>query len=227
MPRLGGKRVGVFATRTPHRPCPIGLSAARILDVSPSGGWIELGGADVVNGTPILDMKPYVPYSDTVAGAAAPDWVVAEREGEDEPLRIDNVIIDAGMRRGGERGEDEASLCPRFFFYSSYRGGLPLGIGVALEAGLLTSPLPAPLTRASLRPPLLPPCPRSGEGGAGRGVGHRAVPARGLPVRHPRGVRGAGPTGRRVMLWDGGGASASPRAASTPRLGSLWSSSNR
>jgi len=54
-PGLGGERVGLFATRTPHRPNPIGLSAARLLEIR--GDTLVLGGADLVDGTPILDVK--------------------------------------------------------------------------------------------------------------------------------------------------------------------------
>ena len=60
-PRVETK-VGLFATRTPHRPNPIGLSLARILEVK--GDTITFGGIDLVDGTPILDVKPYVPFAD-------------------------------------------------------------------------------------------------------------------------------------------------------------------
>ena len=67
-PRLGGnQRVGVFATRSPFRPNPIGLSCVRLLRVepqSPNGPVLVVEGADLVDGTPILDIKPYLPYAD-------------------------------------------------------------------------------------------------------------------------------------------------------------------
>lgn len=67
-PRLGGNaRVGVFATRSPFRPNPIGLSCVRLLDVQRDpalGPVLLLGGADLMDGTPILDIKPYLPYTD-------------------------------------------------------------------------------------------------------------------------------------------------------------------
>ncbi|MBQ3166484.1 MAG: tRNA (N6-threonylcarbamoyladenosine(37)-N6)-methyltransferase TrmO [Clostridia bacterium] len=68
-PRLGGnKRVGVFATRSPNRPNPIALSCVRLLGVSLDGGRVVLkvAGADLVDGTPIYDVKPYVPVSDRI-----------------------------------------------------------------------------------------------------------------------------------------------------------------
>ena len=55
-PGLSGEKIGLFATRTPHRPSPIGLSVARLLEVR--GDTLVLGGADLVDGTPILDIKP-------------------------------------------------------------------------------------------------------------------------------------------------------------------------
>lgn len=66
-PRLGGnQRVGVFASRSPNRPNPIGLSAVRLLEVvqEADGPVLLVAGADVLNGTPLLDIKPYVPYAD-------------------------------------------------------------------------------------------------------------------------------------------------------------------
>jgi len=67
-PRLGGnQRVGVFATRSPFRPNPIGLSCVKLegVDLStPDGPVLFVSGADLVDGTPILDIKPYLPYAD-------------------------------------------------------------------------------------------------------------------------------------------------------------------
>lgn len=68
-PRLGGnKRVGVFATRSPFRPNPIGLSAVRLEKVEwdeKLGTVLYVSGADMVSGTPIYDIKPYLPYTDS------------------------------------------------------------------------------------------------------------------------------------------------------------------
>ncbi len=73
-PRLGGnKRMGVFATRSPFRPNPIGLSCVRLERVepdSPDGPVLHVQGADLLNGTPILDVKPYLPYADSRPQAA-------------------------------------------------------------------------------------------------------------------------------------------------------------
>ena len=66
-PRLGGnQRIGVFATRSPYRPNPIGLSCVRLIGVGKGseGTVLKVSGADLVNGTPIYDIKPYLPYAD-------------------------------------------------------------------------------------------------------------------------------------------------------------------
>lgn len=68
-PRLGGNaRMGVFATRSPFRPNSLGLSCVRLLGVEHTqefGTVLHVGGADLMDGTPIFDVKPYVPYADS------------------------------------------------------------------------------------------------------------------------------------------------------------------
>lgn len=71
-PRLGGNvRMGVFATRSPFRPNPIGLSCVRLAEIrlAPEPELV-VAGADLMDGTPVLDIKPYVPYADCRPGAA-------------------------------------------------------------------------------------------------------------------------------------------------------------
>lgn len=71
-PRLGGnKSISVFATRSPNRPNPIGLSAVRLHKIECVGDKIELhiSGGDFLDGTPVLDIKPYVPYCDVISDA--------------------------------------------------------------------------------------------------------------------------------------------------------------
>ena len=67
-PRLGGNtRMGVFATRSPFRPNPVGLSCVKLLeirDTAEEGTVLVVSGADLMDGTPIYDIKPYVPYTD-------------------------------------------------------------------------------------------------------------------------------------------------------------------
>lgn len=73
-PRLGGNtRVGVFATRSPYRPNPVGLSCVRLEKVEKTpdrGAVIWVRGADLKDGTPIYDIKPYLPYADSHPEAA-------------------------------------------------------------------------------------------------------------------------------------------------------------
>ncbi len=68
-PRLGGNtRVGVFATRSPFRPNNIGLSSVRLIGIDmdcPEAPVLRIAGADLMNGTPIFDVKPYLPYTDS------------------------------------------------------------------------------------------------------------------------------------------------------------------
>ena len=68
-PRLGGNvSMGVFATRSPFRPNPIGLSCVRLEKVeydTPDGPTLHIAGADLMDGTPIYDIKPYLPYVDS------------------------------------------------------------------------------------------------------------------------------------------------------------------
>ncbi|KAM9990307.1 hypothetical protein ACTFIY_006345 [Dictyostelium cf. discoideum] len=84
-PRLDGIKVGLFSTRTPHRPNPIGLSVAKIDKVV--GDTIYLSGIDLIDGTPILDVKPYSVH-DSVKSVINPAWVTI-------PIvpPLDNVII--------------------------------------------------------------------------------------------------------------------------------------
>ncbi len=87
-PRLGGNtRMGVFATRSPFRPNALGLSCVRLLEIhradksdpdntEAQGLVLEVAGADMMDGTPIYDIKPYIPYADSIpdaSGGFAPD----------------------------------------------------------------------------------------------------------------------------------------------------------
>ena len=113
-PRLGGKkRVGVFASRSPFRPNPIGLSAVELEGISFEKGkvFLHVKGVDILDGTPVIDIKPYLSYSDSIAdarGGYAPSApgrpfevlfsdeaelrILREEEGGDDRLR--ELIID-------------------------------------------------------------------------------------------------------------------------------------
>ncbi len=71
-PRLGGnKRMGVFATRSPYRPNSLGITVVKLLKVTKDDGRIalEVAGGDMMDGTPVYDIKPYLPFADSVPGA--------------------------------------------------------------------------------------------------------------------------------------------------------------
>jgi tRNA-Thr(GGU) m(6)t(6)A37 methyltransferase TsaA len=71
-PRLGGnKKVGVFASRSPFRPNPIGMSAVGLksIEITAKGPVLHLKGVDILDKTPVLDIKPYLPYSDIIPHA--------------------------------------------------------------------------------------------------------------------------------------------------------------
>lgn len=74
-PRLGGnKRMGVFATRSPYRPNPIGLSCVALKEIKKTrdqGTVLVIAGADMMDGTPVYDIKPYLPFADSIPDARA------------------------------------------------------------------------------------------------------------------------------------------------------------
>lgn len=97
-PRLGGnEKVGVYATRSPYRPNPIGLSSVRIAGINAAAGRIEVLGADLVDGTPVFDVKPYIEYADSHPGVrsgfagAAPSRLEVKFENEGE---YDSVLAE-------------------------------------------------------------------------------------------------------------------------------------
>lgn len=97
-PRLDGKRIGVFACRTPHRPNPIGLTLARLINVS--GNKLYVAGIDLINDTPILDIKPYIPnYDNPIINKAS----LLTREATDEPCTVttsDNKSMASNSLKG-------------------------------------------------------------------------------------------------------------------------------
>ena len=101
-PRLGGnKRMGVFATRSPFRPNPIGLSAVMVREIlldTPEGPVIRVEGADLMDGTPILDIKPYLPFTDAHPEARGG---FAEETAAQKPLEVE--MPDTVKARLGER----------------------------------------------------------------------------------------------------------------------------
>lgn len=104
-PRLGGaQKVGVLASRSPHRPNPIGISvvelvAARLDD--PAGPRLDVRGVDLLDGSPVLDVKPYLPYADAVPHARA-GWA-------DAPITRVPVVF---TRRAGDAIRARAETHP-------------------------------------------------------------------------------------------------------------------
>jgi tRNA-Thr(GGU) m(6)t(6)A37 methyltransferase TsaA len=66
-------QIGIFAQRAKHRPNPIGITTVRLIEVD--GNVLKVKGLDAIDGTPVLDIKPYFPAYDRVQGAVIPEWV--------------------------------------------------------------------------------------------------------------------------------------------------------
>lgn len=101
-PRDGIKR-GVFATRAPHRPNPIGLSAVRLLEVR--GTVLHVRGLDILDGSPVLDLKPYLPYADRIDGADG-GWT-DELDLDQGPDHRDTRVVGRRWWRGMEHARAE------------------------------------------------------------------------------------------------------------------------
>ena len=148
-PRLGGNaRLGVFATRSPFRPNPLGLSSVRIGRIDydcADAPVIHVLGADLMDGTPIYDIKPYIPYADSHPDAAggftdSEDWT---------PLKVlipDTIRTDLGIRLGEEglevlEGVLSQDPRPRYQDDPGRIYGMPfcgMDIHFKVEAGSLT-----------------------------------------------------------------------------------------
>lgn len=103
-PRLGGnERVGVFASRSPFRPNPIGISAVKIEKIDFEHGIIKLSGADLADGTPVYDIKPYIPYSDSIPDAAQG---FTSREWRKLNVRFDEGVIEKFEQDTGKQCQE-------------------------------------------------------------------------------------------------------------------------
>lgn len=103
-PRLGGnERVGVFASRSPFRPNSLGISAVKIESIDFEHGTISLSGADLADGSPIYDIKPYVPYSDSIPeakqGFTSHEWNKLE-------VRFGEGVKEAFEQSAGKEGPE-------------------------------------------------------------------------------------------------------------------------
>ncbi len=119
-PRLEGKKIGLFATRTPHRPNPIGLSAVKIEKVE--ANTIYVSGLDLVDGTPILDLKPYLPSSDSIPDALQ-GWTVSRPERQvkvvfsETALKDLSILVSEKSARYQSTIRELLELDPRPVFY--------------------------------------------------------------------------------------------------------------
>eukprot|EP00730_Choanoeca_flexa_P010611 TRINITY_DN1905_c0_g1_i1.p1 TRINITY_DN1905_c0_g1~~TRINITY_DN1905_c0_g1_i1.p1 ORF type:complete len:351 (+),score=62.82 TRINITY_DN1905_c0_g1_i1:331-1383(+) len=77
-PALNGQKVGCFACRSPHRPNAIGLSLVKLVAVTSDG--IHIAGHDLLDGTPVIDVKPYLPHVEAIPEASMPNWVAQPRQ---------------------------------------------------------------------------------------------------------------------------------------------------
>ena len=101
-PRLGGnKRMGVFATRSPFRPNPVGLTSVKLLrveDTNDSGLVLVVSGADLLDGTPIYDIKPYLTFSDSHPDAN--NGFAEDTKDYYLEVKIDNELLHDILRKG-------------------------------------------------------------------------------------------------------------------------------
>jgi tRNA (adenine37-N6)-methyltransferase len=122
-PRMEGEKVGVFSTRSPHRPNPIGLSLVKIESIEKAGIWVS--GIDLIEGTPILDIKPYLPYAEAKSDAKA-GWT-AEKVNP-KSIEVHFSCSEKLVKWKSKRPEIEAlivqtlSLDPRPNVYKGYEG---------------------------------------------------------------------------------------------------------
>ena len=86
VPPMLKEKKGILATRSPHRPNPIGVTLARITSVNKHTRTVHLSCCDLVDGTPVLDIKPYVPAYDTVPSFRVPDWIA-------ETIETRNTVV--------------------------------------------------------------------------------------------------------------------------------------
>ena len=179
-PRLGGnRRLGVFATRSPFRPNPIGLSAVRLERITTERGSVvlHLAGVDVLDGTPVLDIKPYLPYTDQLFGAtggfaaAAPvghltvDFSpTAAAYCADESVGELRVLIEQILRQDPRPAYEQDRAAPQAYGMRLYdlevrwemRGATAYVTAIVPVTAIPTAPNPGSPTQPSSRNTILP-----------------------------------------------------------------------
>lgn len=125
-PRMGGKTMGVFATRSPHRPNSIGLSLVKIEKIEKDS--VVISGVDLVDGTPVFDIKPYLPEIEAIP-AAQNGWTAKVEPKEIEVLwnSAQLEILDQWQKKLGNNRlkdliEETLKLDPRPVVYRGYEG---------------------------------------------------------------------------------------------------------
>jgi tRNA-Thr(GGU) m(6)t(6)A37 methyltransferase TsaA len=136
-PRLGGNRaLGVFATRSGFRPNPIGMSALQLVGLETGGGSTRLrvAGVDLLDGTPVLDIKPYLPYADRIEGAVG--GYAAEAPGEALVVAFDPAAREQCRRLESPRRPELRRLITRLLALDprpAYRAGEPCRRGFGMR----------------------------------------------------------------------------------------------
>ncbi len=110
LPPRSSRRRGVLATRSPHRPNPIGLSAVRLVAVE--GLVVRVRDVDILDGSPVLDLKPYVPYADAFPDAGS-GWLEAPRDPVPEHAVAWSDLARAQAAWLAERGHDVGAAVAR------------------------------------------------------------------------------------------------------------------
>lgn len=106
-PRMNGDSIGVFATRSPHRPNPIGLSLVEIVDIQKDK--IIFAGADLVDGTPVLDIKPYLPQFESLPQAKSGWSTAVESTNMNTEIKVEfSVLAQTELKKWTDRtGREE------------------------------------------------------------------------------------------------------------------------
>jgi tRNA-Thr(GGU) m(6)t(6)A37 methyltransferase TsaA len=116
-PRLNGEKMGLFATRTPHRPNPIGLSVVKVEGVDEEELTIQVSGLDMVDQTPVFDLKPYHPEVDGIANANG-GWTTQQTL---QPLAVEwlvsapdqiKALVESTLKRDIRNQEDKLKSDP-------------------------------------------------------------------------------------------------------------------
>lgn len=133
-PRLGGNaRVGVFASRSPFRPNPVGISAVELLEIEFAGDTcrLHIRGADLIDGTPVLDIKPYIPYSDSINASSG----FAEIPGPTMLVEFTEEVLDSLAEKESQTGQPLKKILQELLSFDP-RPAYQAGAGGQAEYGV-------------------------------------------------------------------------------------------